>query len=267
MKYLLSLLLVVAVTAFGTAQDEKSKKELQTEATTAFDALDDAQKLGILSFAMDHADIDVQKELKRLMKKMGAEDLAQMAKFAENYDQEASRYFVQKMRPAHLRTDRAPATMKKPGRRQMPGKVGQGSGQKPNMQNKQAPPPPPPPPPPAAQTPPKPQNLTTIKFDQPVFDYGTIEQGESVTHVYKFTNTGSHPLKITNAKGSCGCTVPKWPREEIAPGASSEIKVTFNSRGKSGNQSKSISITANTEPSRTMLTIKGKVVVPEKKGN
>ena len=87
--------------------------------------------------------------------------------------------------------------------------------------------------------------------------------GEKVKHDYKFTNTGSEPLIISNAKGSCGCTVPSWPREPIAPGESAVIAVQFDSKnkGKVGGspQSKRVTITANTDPVNTYLTIKGTV--------
>lgn len=98
---------------------------------------------------------------------------------------------------------------------------------------------------------------TTISFEEPVYDFGTRKTGEFVDHVYKFKNTGSEPLVITNAKGSCGCTVPEWPKEPIPAGGEGEIKVKFDGKGKSGPQSKNVSITANTNPSTTVLTIKG----------
>ena len=98
---------------------------------------------------------------------------------------------------------------------------------------------------------------TTMTFDELEYDYGTVTSGEKVQYAYKFKNTGSEPLIISNAKGSCGCTVPEWPKEPIAPGASSEILVQFDSSNKSGNQSKRVTITANTNPAQTFLTIKG----------
>lgn len=104
---------------------------------------------------------------------------------------------------------------------------------------------------------------TTLNFDANEFDYGTIDQGEKVTHIYKFTNTGKEPLIISNAKGSCGCTVPQWPKDPIMPGADGEIKVQFDSKGKRGKQSKRVTITANTDPAQTFLTIKGEVNAPE----
>lgn len=105
--------------------------------------------------------------------------------------------------------------------------------------------------------------LTTLTFEETTFDFGEVMEGEKVVHNYKFTNTGKEPLIISNAKGSCGCTVPAWPREPIAPGDTGEIKVQFDSKGKGkvggNNQSKKVTITANTDPAQTFLTIKGKV--------
>ena len=100
---------------------------------------------------------------------------------------------------------------------------------------------------------------TTMSFADLEFDYGVIDAGEKVNHKYKFTNTGSEPLIISNAKGSCGCTVPNWPKEPIPPGGTGEIDVVFDSKGKKGKQSKRVTITANTSPAQTFLTIKGEV--------
>ncbi len=100
---------------------------------------------------------------------------------------------------------------------------------------------------------------TTMSFDKLEFDYGVIDAGEKVNHKYKFTNSGSEPLIISNAKGSCGCTVPNWPKEPIPPGGTGEIDVVFDSKGKKGKQSKRVTITANTNPAQTFLTIKGEV--------
>lgn len=103
---------------------------------------------------------------------------------------------------------------------------------------------------------------TTMNFGESEFDFGVIDQGEKVVHVYKFKNTGSEPLIISNAKGSCGCTVPSWPKEPIPVGGSGEIEVQFDSKGKKGKQSKQVTITANTEPAQTFLKIKGDVTPP-----
>lgn len=99
---------------------------------------------------------------------------------------------------------------------------------------------------------------TEITFEESSYDFGSITKGEKVNHTYKFTNTGNEPLIITNAKASCGCTVPEWPKEPIAPGEGGEIPVVFNGRSV-GTQNKTITITANTNPPKTRLTIRGKV--------
>ncbi len=108
--------------------------------------------------------------------------------------------------------------------------------------------------------------LTTITFDEDTYDFGEVMEGEKVVHVYKFKNTGKEPLVISNAKGSCGCTVPEWPREPIPVGGSGEIRVQFDSKGKGkvggGPQAKKVTITANTDPANTFLNIKGIVNKP-----
>ncbi len=105
---------------------------------------------------------------------------------------------------------------------------------------------------------------TSIKFAEYEYDFGTVKDGEKVTKIFKFTNTGKEPLVITNATASCGCTVPDWPKDAIAPGKTGEIKAVFDSKGKGtaegAAQSKTIDITANTEPTTTNLRIFGTVV-------
>ena len=100
---------------------------------------------------------------------------------------------------------------------------------------------------------------TSMEFGESEFDFGTVDDGEKVNHNYKFTNTGSEPLIISNAKGSCGCTVPSWPKEPIPPGGTGEIQVQFDSKNKKGRQTKRVTITANTDPAQTFLTITGEV--------
>lgn len=103
------------------------------------------------------------------------------------------------------------------------------------------------------------QPATTIEYDNAKFNFGVVDEGEVVKHVYKFKNTGKEPLVISNAKGSCGCTVPTWPKEPVPPGGSGEIQVEFNSKGKPGPQSKRVTVTANTTPTETYLEITGEV--------
>lgn len=115
----------------------------------------------------------------------------------------------------------------------------------------------------AAATPVPTGPLTSIKFDEPEYDWGTVMDGDKVTKIFKFKNTGKEPLIITKANATCGCTVPDWPKEAIAPGKSGEIKVVYDSKGKGAvggrEDSKRVTITANTDPADTYLNIKGKV--------
>ena len=106
---------------------------------------------------------------------------------------------------------------------------------------------------------------TTMVFDSYEHDFGTMEEGDAVTHIFSFTNTGSEPLILDKCKGSCGCTVPQCPKEPIAPGASGEIEVKFNSKGKKNNQTKTVTINANTDPGQTILKIKAFVNPAETK--
>lgn len=104
------------------------------------------------------------------------------------------------------------------------------------------------------------QNLSSnsaFKWDQTLFNFGNIQQGEVVNHTFKFTNTGTEPLKIESASASCGCTVPSYPKDPIAPGATGEIVVRFDSKGKTGQQSPVITIVANTNPRQTRLSLRG----------
>ncbi len=105
---------------------------------------------------------------------------------------------------------------------------------------------------------------TTIEFEETTFDFGTIKQGDKVTHIFKFRNAGNEPLIISNAKATCGCTVPNWPKEPIPPGETGEIEVVFNSKGKSNKQNKKVTITANTNPPQSFVYLKGFVEAPPK---
>ncbi len=98
--------------------------------------------------------------------------------------------------------------------------------------------------------------MTFVKLE---YNFGKIEQGESATYVFKFTNTGTQPIIINEAHGSCGCTVPEWPKEPIMKGESGEIKVTFNSAGKMGLQDKTVTINSNAVNSPLYLHMKGNV--------
>ncbi|MCB0465804.1 MAG: DUF1573 domain-containing protein, partial [Aequorivita sp.] len=105
-----------------------------------------------------------------------------------------------------------------------------------------------------------------ITFDENQFDFGTIDQGTPVEHVFKFKNTGEAPLMIVNAKGSCGCTVPEYSKEPVAPGADGQLLVKFNGSGQ--NQvSKTVTLTTNTKEGTETLTIKAFVTPKAGAGN
>ena len=119
----------------------------------------------------------------------------------------------------------------------------------------------------AAKTPEAPAEAgptTSITFAENAHDFGTITDGDVVTHIFKFTNTGDEPLILNRCKGSCGCTVPQCPKEPIAPGAEGEIEVKFNSKGKGGaggkKNTKTVTVNANTVPDQTRITISATVL-------
>tara|TARA_B100000508_G_scaffold121881_1_gene103733 strand:- start:87 stop:659 length:573 start_codon:yes stop_codon:yes gene_type:complete len=100
---------------------------------------------------------------------------------------------------------------------------------------------------------------TSIEFAEMEHDFGNIEQNTRNPHVFSFTNTGEHPLIISKAKGSCGCTVPSYPREPIPPGGTGEIEVVYSPGTQKNQQTKTVTITANTEPETTILRIRANV--------
>jgi hypothetical protein len=113
-----------------------------------------------------------------------------------------------------------------------------------------------------AQAPANP-NAPEMKFDKEVYEFGNVKQGGVVEHEFKFKNTGKEPLIITQAQGSCGCTVPTWPKEPIKKGETAVIKVSFNSAGKMGQQDKTVTITSNAKNNPVVLHIKGNVEKPD----
>ena len=102
-----------------------------------------------------------------------------------------------------------------------------------------------------------------MTFDAKVHDFGKIKEGDKVTHYFKFLNSGKADLIIKEAKGSCGCTVPEFPKKPLKPGEIGKIKVTFNSDGKSGEQSKTVTVMCNTQSGNEILTIKASINAPE----
>lgn len=108
-----------------------------------------------------------------------------------------------------------------------------------------------------------PQNAAVMVFEEANHDFGRVKEGTIVEHTFNFTNTGKVNLIITDARSTCGCTVPRWPEEPIQPGQSGAITVKFNTEGRVENQSKPITVTANTYPSRTKLQLTGFVIPKE----
>lgn len=100
-------------------------------------------------------------------------------------------------------------------------------------------------------------NVAKIVFEEEVFDFGETTEGSIINHTFEFTNTGKVPLIITDARSTCGCTVPTWPKKPIPPGESEDLKVRFDTKNKLKDQKKFITITANTHPSQTKVLLKG----------
>lgn len=105
--------------------------------------------------------------------------------------------------------------------------------------------------------------LPAFEFEEEQHDFGTIKEGDVVEHVFAFKNTGEAPMIISDAKATCGCTVPEWPKEPIPVGESGEIKVRFNSKNKPGVQNKTVTLTSNTWPTTKRIRIKANVVKEE----
>ena len=111
------------------------------------------------------------------------------------------------------------------------------------------------------QQPPLPENAqntnppTAIAFAETSHDFGAINQDSKHTKVFEFKNTGDKPLLIETARGSCGCTVPNYPKQPIPPGETGEIEVVYSPGKQKGKQNKSVTIIANTEPRTTVLQI------------
>jgi len=110
-----------------------------------------------------------------------------------------------------------------------------------------------------ASMPPADGKYPVMSFGKSEHDFGTIAEGDTVDYTFDFKNSGESDLIITDAKGSCGCTVPEFPKDPIKPGKSGKIKVSFNSAGKPGMQSKTVTITTNTAKGKEVLTIKSSV--------
>jgi len=102
-----------------------------------------------------------------------------------------------------------------------------------------------------------------IEFEETKYEFGEIVQGDTVEYTFKFKNTGLGPLKILAARGSCGCTVPSYSKQAIAPGAKGEVFVRFKSAGKRGMQNKTVTLTTDTAGGKpVVLTLRGTIKLP-----
>ncbi|WP_264565027.1 DUF1573 domain-containing protein [Flavobacterium sp. N3904] len=99
-----------------------------------------------------------------------------------------------------------------------------------------------------------------ITFSKKTYDFGSVNQGDIVETEFEFTNSGNKDLLITQATGSCGCTIPDFPKRAIQPGESEKIKVSFNSTGKSGMQNKTVTIESNTKAGIETVNITANVI-------
>lgn len=103
-------------------------------------------------------------------------------------------------------------------------------------------------------------NAPVMTFKADTMNFGTVTQGTIVERDFVFTNTGKEPLVITNAYGSCHCTVPSYPKEPIAPGKTGVIHVKFDSNGKMNYQDKTATIESNNRDGAVVLHLRGTVV-------
>jgi hypothetical protein len=104
-----------------------------------------------------------------------------------------------------------------------------------------------------------PSTLGQFQFSEEEFDFGNINEGQVVEHIFNFTNNGQAPLVISNITASCGCTSPEWTKTPVNPGEQGFVKVVFNSAAKSGAQAPTVTIQANTNPTVSRLRMKGSV--------
>ncbi|MFK7950109.1 MAG: DUF1573 domain-containing protein [Saprospiraceae bacterium] len=106
-------------------------------------------------------------------------------------------------------------------------------------------------------------NTTELVFEKEAHDFGNVKKGETVEHTFKFTNIGKEKLVVEFASGSCGCTVPDYPKNAIAPGETGEIKVVYTAKEDKEiglEDQQEVTIIANTEPPVSLVTITAKIV-------
>ena len=105
---------------------------------------------------------------------------------------------------------------------------------------------------------------TSVQIIDSVYNFGKATEGEKIIYNFRFKNSGTKPLVITNTRASCGCTVPEKPEKPIAPGETSFIKVIFNSQGKVGVNEKTITVSSNASPAFPTLLLKVEITASKK---
>jgi hypothetical protein len=108
------------------------------------------------------------------------------------------------------------------------------------------------------------RDSTTVQVIDSAYNFGKVMDGEKVEYNYRFKNTGTKPLVITNAVASCGCTVPQKPDRPILPGETGFIKVVFDSKSRVGEVHKAVTITSNAHPEFTQLILTGEVTAQKR---
>ena len=108
----------------------------------------------------------------------------------------------------------------------------------------------------------KPLSLANIQFAEKQHEFGDMVQGQSVSHKFAFTNSGTEPLIILQVQTTCGCTASEWSKKPIPPGEAGEIRITFNSAKKMGRQNKIITVYTNGQKPEEKLKIVANVLPP-----
>ncbi len=108
------------------------------------------------------------------------------------------------------------------------------------------------------------KKIPEFSFVETRHHFGAIMQGEKVSYVFKFKNTGNADLVIASVQASCGCTVPEYSKEAVKPGGEGHVKVTYDSAGKHGMESKTVTVVANTVPATKVLTISAEIISEQK---
>ena len=111
---------------------------------------------------------------------------------------------------------------------------------------------------PTEATPATPTSGAILKLESETVDYGTIDQGSEPLRLAKFTNAGTEPLIISGAKGSCGCTVPNWPKDPIMPGESSQIEIRYDTK-RVGGINKTVTVSSNDPAGPHVIKVVGTI--------